>query len=666
MNKKKFMKIFFPVLGATVLVAGVYWSAIEFILKDYRNIGVIQFRYIVDADGNSEGTPAYITGIKEEGYPEVFELPKKLLGHPIVGIDAEAFKNLPKLKKVILPKTVEEIGDEAFANCPLLTDVVVNGELKSVGNEIFKNSGWLNAHSDEEFITFGNFLYKYNGNNTGDFILKSIKDKKDGENESGYVYIPTEINHLASGAFSNQPHLVEVEMPEEYTVIERNVFMNCSKLEKVDLKNVTSIQTGAFSGCTNLASIDLKDITVIGNGAFKGTALEEVTLNENITVINQSVFENCTKLSSIYIPESVTSIGNDAFAGDISLKSLNLTDNVKTIGNRVFKNSGIEEFVFPKYVDTINNELFAEAKSLTKVVLPSIAEDNTGILAIGNSAFKNASNLTSIEFPKDSNGEETVKTIGSSAFEGSGLKSITIPKTVTSLSDAVFKNCVDLEEVNFYDDSQLITINAECFSGTTSLNRIEFPNSVDVFFSAILSNSGVSEVILPNNNFKFTTLNKSFFENCVNLTSIVIPESVTTIDANVFKGCTNLTSITFGGQVRNISEGTFEDASSLSSIVIPNSVKTIDKNAFKNCTSLVSITISKSVNSIKEDAFLNAESLENVYYEGTIEDWNKIVFANEYSNPMYYAKHFFVIDENYEDGQDEANKWVELTPIELA
>ena len=148
MNKKKFCKIFFPILGAAVLIGGIYWSVIKFVLKDYQNLGVIQFRYLTYGDENTEmnkTSPAYITGIKatdKKDYPDVFEVPSKLLGHPVVGIDANAFKNLSHLKKVILPKTVEEIGDYAFSECPQLEEVVVKGNLTSVGNEIFRNSKW--------------------------------------------------------------------------------------------------------------------------------------------------------------------------------------------------------------------------------------------------------------------------------------------------------------------------------------------------------------------------------------------------------------------------------------------------------------------------------------------------------------------------------------------
>ena len=648
------MKIFFPILGAVVLIAGIYWSVIEFVLKDYKNIGYIQFRYLTDENGDSQGTPAYITSIKSDSnYPDVFEVPSKLLGHPVTGIDAQAFKNLARLKKVILPKTVEEIGDEAFAGCPLLTDVVVKSDLKVLGNDVFEGSGWLDSHSDKEFITFGNFLYKYNGNGTKDFTLKSENDKQASENASDYVYIPSEIVNFANGAFSNQPHLVAVEMPDTFTSIEKEMFRDCQNLVSVELNNVTEIKSDVFNGCTKLESIDFSKLSSIGNGAFKGTAVKSVTLNDKLTTINESIFENCVNLSSLTVPDSVTSIGDDAFAGDVSLTNITLSDNIEKIGNRAFKGTSIENFIFPQKIDTISTELFADDRNLKSVVLPNYSKNNSGIIVINSKAFMNTENLTEINFPKNDEGKETVKTIGASAFEGSGIESITIPSDMLSLENSTFKNCTKLQEVNFYDEGALITINAECFSGTTSLKKIEFPDTVRVFYSAVLKNSGVYEVKLPENT-NFSTINNSFFEGCTNLTEVLIPNSVKTMDRYVFKDCTNLKSVTLSDDLRVIDSGLFENATLLTELVIPDKVTSINSDAFKNCTNLENITISKSVKRIENDAFYGDENLVNVYFDGTVEEWKQMQFGNESSNPMHFAEHFFIRD-SATDG------WVEAT-----
>ena len=81
----------------------------------------------------------------------------------------------------------------------------------------------------------------------------------------------------------------------------------------------------------------------------------------------------------------------------------------------------------------------------------------------------------------------------------------------------------------------------------------------------------------------------------------------------------------------------------------------IGSYAFRKCTSLPEITIPDSVISIGRYAFEDCKNLENVYYKGTMEDWCNISFSYYYSNPMFYASHFYMLDEN--------NEYKEVTEI---
>jgi hypothetical protein len=85
------------------------------------------------------------------------------------------------------------------------------------------------------------------------------------------------------------------------------------------------------------------------------------------------------------------------------------------------------------------------------------------------------------------------------------------------------------------------------------------------------------------------------FEGCTSLTSITIPNSVTSIEWDAFNGCTSLTSITIPNSVTSIGEGTFESCTSLTSVTIPKSVTTIGYVAFGGCTSLTSVTFQGTI-----------------------------------------------------------------------
>ena len=89
------------------------------------------------------------------------------------------------------------------------------------------------------------------------------------------------------------------------------------------------------------------------------------------------------------------------------------------------------------------------------------------------------------------------------------------------------------------------------------------------------------------------------------MTSITIPDSVTSIGWYAFSGCSSLTSIT-----------------------IPDSVTSIEYGAFEDCSSLTSITIPDSVTSIGYGAFYDCSSLTTVNYTGTEEQWNKISISS--------------------------------------
>ena len=108
------------------------------------------------------------------------------------------------------------------------------------------------------------------------------------------------------------------------------------------------------------------------------------------------------------------------------------------------------------------------------------------------------------------------------------------------------------------------------------------------------------------------------------LTSITIPENITSIGRCAFSGCDGLTSITIPDSVTSIGSSAFENCSGLTSIVIPDSVTSIDHWAFQYCTGLTSATIGNGVKSISRYAFWDCASLKDIYFNGTKDQWNVI------------------------------------------
>ena len=107
-----------------------------------------------------------------------------------------------------------------------------------------------------------------------------------------------------------------------------------------------------------------------------------------------------------------------------------------------------------------------------------------------------------------------------------------------------------------------------------------------------------------------TTIGEYAFSNCESLTSVTIPDSVTTIGEWAFYYCESLTSVTIGNSVTTIGDSAFLCCSKLTSVTIPDSVTTIGGGAFKSCTSLTSVTIPDSVTTIGDSAFGECSSLK--------------------------------------------------------
>ena len=144
----------------------------------------------------------------------------------------------------------------------------------------------------------------------------------------------------------------------------------------------------------------------------------------------------------------------------------------------------------------------------------------------------------------------------------------------------------------------------------SSLTSITIPNSVTSIGNAAFCDCyRLTSITLPNS---VTSIGSSAFSGCSGLTSITIPNSVTSISDYAFNKCSGLTSITIPNSVTSISDYAFYGCSGLTSITIPNSVTSISKYAFSGCSGLTSITLPNSVTSIGGSAFSGCSGLTSI------------------------------------------------------
>jgi hypothetical protein len=143
--------------------------------------------------------------------------------------------------------------------------------------------------------------------------------------------------------------------------------------------------------------------------------------------------------------------------------------------------------------------------------------------------------------------------------------------------------------------------------------------------SAFNSTQGhlLTSVTIPNS---VTSLGTSAFAFCTGLTSVTIPNSVSWMVGCAFWGCTGLTSVTIGSGVAVIGLGTFQDCTGLTSVTVPNSVTSLGTSAFAFCTGLTSVTIGSGVTAIGASAFLSCTKLTAAYFLGNAPTMGTNVF----------------------------------------
>lgn len=165
------------------------------------------------------------------------------------------------------------------------------------------------------------------------------------------------------------------------------------------------------------------------------------------------------------------------------------------------------------------------------------------------------------------------------------LKSISIPSSITSISNSAFSGCYDLTTISM--PSSLTTIGDFAFKSCSALTTISLPTSV-------------------------TSIGEGAFTDCYGLTSISLPSSITEINAYLFQGCKKLNNVSIPSSVTTIGMQAFLCCTGLTSITIPSSVTTIEMQAFEGCTGLTSITILKSITSLGFMVFAGCNNLKSI------------------------------------------------------
>ena len=287
-----------------------------------------------------------------------------------------------------------------------------------------------------------------------------------------------------------------------------------------------------------------------------------------VTSIESSAFGNNTKLTSVTIPGSVISIGYGAFSGCSNLANITIPNSVVRIDNNAFSNTA-----------WYNNQ-------------------PDGVVYAGRIAYKCKGALPE---GTDITIKDGTYAITSEAFYGcSGLASVTIPGSVTTIGESSFWKCSNLKSVTISDG--VMYIGEVAFRDCSSLESITIPKSIiKIADFAFYGCKSLASVVLSEG---LTRMGIFVFADCTSLSSITIPGSLTNAREYTFSGCTNLTSVVFSEGVKSIEQSIFFHCNNLSTISIPKSIKSIYGYVFSELSNLADFyCFADSVPKITKEAF---------------------------------------------------------------
>lgn len=200
-----------------------------------------------------------------------------------------------------------------------------------------------------------------------------------------------------------------------------------------------------------------------------------------------------------------------------------------------------------------------------------------------------------VNIPSEINGTP-VTTIGNAAFRDSSVTSVTIPASVTEIGSNAFADCTNLTSVHYAGDWSNLTIQsgnpAVQDAANEQLFDFEFtPDNTAVIVTNYKYKGTAADVTIPSRyqGKPVTAINNAAFPNSA-VTSVTIPDSITSIPDAAFVNCSQLTNISIPNSVTYIGFSAFDGCASLKSITLPSSLRTIGNSAFADCPSLMTVT----------------------------------------------------------------------------
>lgn len=590
----------------------------------------------------------------------------------MVTIGASAFMGCKgeQFTTVTIPASVTKLEQNTFANClSLATVTFTNTEsVTEIAAKCFANDGAL---TECELPA----------------KLEVLGDSAFGATALTHVRIPVTLRE-AKQPFSKCQQIGQIEWEEGLTKVIDNLFQNMESSLKVDFQNQiteignhafdSSLITGitgtnklvkigeyAFNSCAGISGkVELPTVTEIHAYAFSKIFATDFEISENITLIDNSAFMNCTNLKAINKNDGVADvdlgnmtklaeIGKQAFAGCSSIVSLRLSGTITKINDSAFsKLTTLANVKFNDNGEAGTTELGSSVFSgCTNLVEVSTAK-NVGI--IGSSAFSGCIKLMRLNLA------EGLQIIKSGAFSGcarlegalpegvsekyssaSGAKVmlpnekavLEIPGTVTAIEDSAFASCYSADEtlqadgekepsdykigikaVHIAGNPAGTTIGASAFAGCQNLTKLTLGEGVTGLGDSALKDTRLEEITIPST-FETGTAKNSPFTSGENSTlrKVTFADGIQVIPQYFLNNITTLTKIEIPASVQKIGDHAFADCSNLKTVTFKeqdaSKLTTIDTSAFEGCSLMTLSKLPEGVTTINASAFKDCKKI---------------------------------------------------------
>jgi hypothetical protein len=364
--------------------------------------------------------------------------------------------------------------------------------------------------------------------------------------------------------------------------------------------------------------------------------VKHLVIAEGVTEIGEYTFNEWGQIEELTLPSSLIRIGREAFGRCGKIKQIHFSEGLQAIGSYAFGSCPIDKLDLPKTMTKIGGAAFSGFEQLIELDLPD------SIVSIGTRAFRGCSSLRSVKLPAH------LKVISESLFsQCKALEQVQMPQDLEKIEAYAFADCLNLKPITLPDSTSYVAHNAfeseefdegglhYCITNyITNLNdctvsskdwdgALDIPSSISHGGRSFVVNDleftgckGLTSVRLPDT---ISTIPDGAFADCKSLRAIEIPPTVSTIGVEAFSGCEALRSIELPDAVTEISEGLFKGCWRLRKVRFGPNVTVIGESAFKNCEFLQRLSLPDSVRRIGSSAFENCKNLVELGQPSSLE-----------------------------------------------